>query len=104
MFPGNAAATSWREDRLLREIAESYFRSIIQPRLVDAWSKAGWAAAPTAQSLPAGDMPDIDELRSLHDSPSAPPGPHSPAADAAPDMSREAAGASEAPGATTPGP
>jgi hypothetical protein len=104
MFPGNAAATSWREDRLLREIAESYFRSIIQPRLVDAWSKAGRAPAPTAQSLPAGDMPDIDELRSLHDSPSAPPGPHSLAADAAPDMSREAAGASEAPGATTQAP
>jgi hypothetical protein len=40
MFPGNAPATRWREDRLLREIAESYTRSDIVPRLVDAWSKA----------------------------------------------------------------
>jgi hypothetical protein len=78
LFPGNEPATSWREERLLREIADSYFRSIIQPRLVDAWSKAGRAPTPGAQSLPlqASDMPDIDELRGLHDSPSAPPGPH----------------------------
>jgi hypothetical protein len=105
MFPGNEPATSWREQRLLLEIAENYCRTEIVPRLVDAWSKAGKTPAPTAQSLPAaGDMSigDIDELRSRHDSPSAPPGPHSLAQpDAAPDMPQEAAGASEAPAAVS---
>jgi len=107
MYPGNEPATSWREDRLLREIADSYFRSIIQPRLVAAWSAAGRAPAPTAQSSPpAGLMPDdIDELRSHHDSASAPPGPHvMPQPDAALAMPPEAAGASEAPGATQEAP
>jgi hypothetical protein len=79
LFPGNEPATSWREERLLKEIAESYTRTEIVPNLVAAWSKAGQAPAPKTQSSPAaGDTPDdIDELRRRHDSPSAPPGPHS---------------------------
>ncbi len=87
MYPGNEPATSWREPRLLKEIAESYCRTDIVPRLVDAWSKAGRAQAPTAQNLPPADqMPDdIDELRRHHDDPHAPPGPHNlPKPDAAP--------------------
>jgi len=107
LFPGNQPATSWREPRLLREIAESYTRTDIVPNLVAAWTAAGKTPAPTVResSPPAGDTPDdIDELRRLHDSPSAPPGPHSLAADAAPDVLQEAAGVSEAPGATPRGP
>jgi hypothetical protein len=43
LYPRNEPATSWREDRLLREIAESYCRAVVIPSLVDAWSKAGKA-------------------------------------------------------------
>jgi hypothetical protein len=98
LFPGNEPATSWRAERLLREIADSYCRSDILPRLVDAWSKAGRAPA-VQNSPPTGEMPDdnIEIDRSHHDSEHAPPGPHSlpGAAPPAPDMSREAASASE---------
>jgi hypothetical protein len=101
MFPGNEPATSWREERLLREIAECYFWSIIQPRLVAAWAAAGRPPAPTAEesSPPDAPMADIDELRSQHDSPSAPAGPHVMQPDVALDMPHEAASASEAPAA-----
>jgi hypothetical protein len=102
MFPGNAPATSWREPRLLCEIANSYFRSIIQPRLVAAWSGAGKTAAPTVPILsPAGDMPDdIHELRSCHDQEHAPPGPHAmPQPDAAPDVPQEPVERAEPPAA-----
>jgi hypothetical protein len=101
LYPGNEPATSWREPRLLKEIAESYCRTDIVPRLVDAWSKAGRAQAPTAQNLPPADqMPDdIDELRRHHDDPHAPPGPHNlpkpDAAPSAPDTAQKAADASE---------
>jgi hypothetical protein len=101
LFPGNEPATSWREERLLREIADSYFRSIIQPRLVAAWAAAGKTPAPTAQNSPppAAPMADIDELRRRHDSPSATAGPHSlsppDAAPSAPDMAQKPADASE---------
>jgi hypothetical protein len=107
MYPGNEPATSWREERLLREIAECYFRSIIQPHLVAAWAAAGKTPAPTAQSSPPADgMPDdIDELRSRHDQENVPAGPHvmSQLA-AAPDVPREAAGAFEPPAATRAAP
>jgi hypothetical protein len=80
MYPRNEPATSWRESRLLKEIAESYCRTDIVPRLVDAWSKAGKVPTPTARASslpPVGEMlEDIDELRSHHDDPHAPPGPH----------------------------
>jgi hypothetical protein len=100
MFPGNEPATSWREDRLLREIADSYFRSIIQPRLVAAWAAARTAPAKAPSLLPAGEMPDdIDELRSRHDNPNTPPGPHS--LSVAPDVPANAADASEAPPAVS---
>jgi hypothetical protein len=76
-YPANPTLVSWRDPVLLKEIAENYCRTLIVPRLIAAWAAAG-SPAPTAQSSPpAGDMPDdIDELRGLHDSPSAPPGPH----------------------------
>jgi hypothetical protein len=78
LYPGNESATSWSEERLLKEIADSYFRSIIQPRLVAAWAAAGKMPAPKApSSRPAGEMPAVDIDRSHHDDPSAPPGPHS---------------------------
>jgi hypothetical protein len=105
LYPKNEPARSWSEPRLLKAIAEDYCNGVVIPSMVEAWSKAGKAPAPTAQSLPpAGDTPDdIDELRSRHDSPHAPAGPHI-AGDAVPDMSQEAAGASEAPGAVSDAP
>jgi hypothetical protein len=100
LFPGNEPATSWREQRLLKEIAESYFRSIIQPRLVAAWSAAGKTPAPKTQSLPlaVADMPVGDIDRSHHDNPSAPPGPHDlrKRGDTARDVPANAADAAEA--------
>jgi hypothetical protein len=38
--PVNPTLTSWRDPRLLKAIADEYCRSLIIPRLVDAWSKA----------------------------------------------------------------
>jgi hypothetical protein len=101
-FPGNAPLTSWSEQRLLREIAESYCRDIV-PNLVAAWSKAGQAPAPKTQSSPAGgEMPDdTDDLRRLHDSPSAPPGPHSLPGDVPMPAPANAADTSEAPAAVS---
>jgi len=97
---------SWRERRLLKAIAEDYCLTEIVPRLVAAWEAAGKAPAPKTQSSPPADlMPDdIDELRRHHDNPHAPPGPHSlPGAvpSAAPDVSANAADASEAPAAVS---
>jgi len=87
MYPANEPATSWREQRLLLEIAESYCRTEIVPRLVDAWSKASAKFRPeyfsglTHEGSPpqtsligdselsaAGDMPDDIVDRSQHDS------------------------------------
>jgi hypothetical protein len=107
LYPKNEPVASWREERLLREIAESYCRDIV-PNLIAAWSKAGKAPAPKAEeSLPPPDdqMPDdTDELRRRHDSEHAPAGPHvvpqPDAAPSAPDRSPEAASASDAPAAT----
>jgi hypothetical protein len=57
MYPLNEPASSWREPRLLKEVAENYFRMIV-PNLVTAWSAAGRAPAPKVQSLPpAGTAP-----------------------------------------------
>jgi hypothetical protein len=74
LYPRNEPATSWREERLLREIAESYCRTMIVPNLIAAWSKAGKVAS--ASLPPAAPMADIDELRSQHDSEHEPAGPH----------------------------
>jgi hypothetical protein len=53
-------------------------------------------------SPPAGDMPDdIDELRRLHDSPSAPPGPHSLPGDVPMPAPANATDTSEAPAAVS---
>jgi len=111
MYPGNAPATSWREDRLLQEIAESYCRSDILPRLVDAWSKAGRAPA-VQNSPPTGEMPDDNIDRNCHDQENAPSGPHvmpqppmdedaGAAPSVAPDVSANAADASDAPPAVS---
>ncbi len=40
-FPGNEPATSWREERLLKAIAEDYCRFTVAPAMVGAWSTAG---------------------------------------------------------------
>jgi hypothetical protein len=42
LYPPNEPARSWREERLLKTIAEHYCREIIVPSLV-----RGWSAAPT---------------------------------------------------------
>jgi hypothetical protein len=101
-YPANPTLLSWSDPVLLKEIAENYCRTMIVPRLVDAWSKAGTAPATKAResSPPAAPMADIDELRSHHDDPHAPPGPHNlpkpDAAPSAPDTAQKPADASEA--------
>jgi hypothetical protein len=78
IFPANQPATSWRETRLLKKIAEDYCRDVIVPSMVEAWSKATAKVPATKTAMPADSLPDdIDELRSQHDSEHAPPGPHS---------------------------
>jgi hypothetical protein len=43
IYPPNEPATSWREPRLLKKIAEDYCRFNIVPSMVKAWSEAGKA-------------------------------------------------------------
>jgi len=103
LYPKNEPARSWGEERLLREIAESYTRTDIVPNLIAAWSTAAAAGKAPADpsrasregSPPAVEMPDdTDELRSRHDDEHAPAGPHSLVhPDAALGVSQEAAGA-----------
>ncbi len=82
LFPKNQPATTWRELRLLKAVAERYCLFTVVPSLVAAWSAAG---KPRENSPPADQMPaDIDDLRSRHDDPHAPPGPHNLQPDAAP--------------------
>jgi hypothetical protein len=40
LYPPNEPATSWREPRLLKAIAEQYCRTVVVPSLLDHWSKA----------------------------------------------------------------
>jgi hypothetical protein len=114
LYPKNEPARSWGEPRLLKAIAENYCAAVIVPSMVEAWSKAARAPAPTARSSspPAGDMPDDNIDRSHHDVEHAPPGPHSLSkspmdgdADAVPavvpDVPANAADASEAPTAVS---
>jgi hypothetical protein len=42
-YPPNEPATSWREERLLRKVAEDFCRFTIVPSMVKAWSEAGKA-------------------------------------------------------------
>ena len=80
--PLREPATTWRELRLLKAVAERYCLFTVVPSLVAAWSAAG---KPRENSPPADQMPaDIDDLRSRHDDPHAPPGPHNLQPDAAP--------------------
>jgi hypothetical protein len=37
LHPGNQAATSWREERLLRAIAEHFCRFTLAPAMAAAW-------------------------------------------------------------------
>jgi hypothetical protein len=41
IYPPNEPATSWRETRLLKKIAEDYCRFLLVPGMVESWSKAG---------------------------------------------------------------
>jgi hypothetical protein len=41
IYPPNEPATSWRETRLLKKIAEDYCRFLLVPGMVETWSKAG---------------------------------------------------------------
>ena len=45
MCPASEAATSWRETRLLKRIAQDYCQYVIVPAMVDDWGKAS-AKAP----------------------------------------------------------
>jgi hypothetical protein len=105
-YPSNPPLVSWRDPAFLRALAEDFCRVFAVPGLVSEWGNAGRAPATKAPSSPpTGEMPDdIDELRRHHDNPHAPPGPHSlPGAvpSAAPDVSANAADASEAPAAVS---
>ena len=100
-FPGNPPLASWRDPKFLRAVADNYCGGVVIPSMVAAWEAAGKASASKTHesSQPAGDMPDdIDELRSHHDNPHAPPGPHSlpkpPAASAAPGVTGKGPGRS----------
>jgi hypothetical protein len=56
IYPPNEPATSWRERRLLKKIAEDYCQSILVPSMVAAWEaagKAGGKAADTRKASPA---------------------------------------------------
>jgi len=46
LYPRNEPATSWREPRLLKAIAEHFCRFVVVPSAVDAWLKAGKVGAP----------------------------------------------------------
>ena len=97
-YPANPPLASWRDPIFLRALAEEFCRAFAIPGLVKEWGAAGKPPAAKVQSSPpAGEMPDDNIDRSHHDSEHAPPGPHSlpGAAPPAPDMSREAASASE---------
>src|SRR6266446_3845968 len=45
MCPASEAATSWRETRILKRIAQDYCQYVIVPAMVDDWGKAS-AKAP----------------------------------------------------------
>src|SRR5262249_6937547 len=47
ILPSNAPAVSWREERLLRQIATDWCRHDVIPNLVKMWSAAGTAPAKT---------------------------------------------------------
>jgi len=103
-YPANPPLSSWRDQSFLRALAEEFCRAFAVPGLVREWGAAGKVAAAKAQSSPpAGDMPDDpDDLRSHHDNPSAPPGPHSLAQpDATLGALEKPADASEAPAAVS---
>jgi hypothetical protein len=48
VYPKNPAVKSWRDQALLREIAERFCRNIMVPRMIEVWSKAPAAKAPGA--------------------------------------------------------
>ncbi|SRR6266852_1064434 len=51
LYPRNEPATSWREPRLLKEIAETYCRAVLIPNMVDTWSKADGKASRNAVNV-----------------------------------------------------
>ena len=67
MLPSNAPAVSWREERLLRQIATDWCRRDVIPNLVKMWSAAGTAPAKPArasEALPAVSAPAEPEVAS----------------------------------------
>ncbi len=57
IYPPNEPATSWREERLLRKVAEDFSRFTIVPSMVKAWSEAG--KAPGKPAGASGDSPAV---------------------------------------------
>jgi hypothetical protein len=57
MCPASEPATSWRETRLLKRIAQDYCQYVIVPAMVGDWSKASTRApgkpAETPEASPA---------------------------------------------------
>jgi hypothetical protein len=53
LYPKNEPATSWREPRLLKAIAETYCRSLLIPGMVQTWGAGGKAPGKPAQRVEA---------------------------------------------------
>jgi len=71
LYPRNEPATSWRERRLLKAIAEDYCSSVIVPSLVAAWEAAGKTPGKPVERVapsPAISAPATEET-----APAAPP-------------------------------
>jgi hypothetical protein len=56
-YPKNEPATSFREPRLLKAIAEDFCEDVLVPRMVDAWGKAGKADG--SPSVAPSATPDV---------------------------------------------
>jgi hypothetical protein len=53
IYPPNEPATSWREPRLLRAIAERFCRYTLAPAMASAWASAGTASRKSADASDA---------------------------------------------------
>jgi hypothetical protein len=58
-YPKNEPATSWRDPRLLKAIAESYCRSVLVPSMVAGWSAAGRAPQKPADASEASPLVQV---------------------------------------------
>src|SRR5262249_3565033 len=57
LYPKNEPATSWRERRRLKSIAQDYCSAVIVPKLVAAWEAAGRAPGKSIGTLAASAAP-----------------------------------------------